>query len=98
MYKTLVQTGQDWHATEDVDELTEWLGETVRGVDSSLLDEWERLRDPELTPEELAVQTAQETCEYDVTANRRAFAVLVRNAAFAWVQALARGDASRLPA
>ncbi|MCC6437652.1 MAG: DUF3516 domain-containing protein [Acidimicrobiales bacterium] len=98
VYKTLVQNVPDWHATEDVDELTEWLGETVRGVDSSLLDEWERLRDPELTPEELAVQTAQETGEYDVTANRRAFAVLVRNAAFAWVQALARGDASRLPA
>jgi superfamily II RNA helicase len=97
VYKALVQNVPDWHRDEDLDELTDWLGETVRGVDSSLLDEWERLRDPELSPEELAEASASETGDYDVTANKRAFAVLVRNAAFAWVQALARGDASRLP-
>ncbi|MGE3356053.1 MAG: DEAD/DEAH box helicase, partial [Acidimicrobiia bacterium] len=98
VYKTLVQNVPDWHVDDELDELIDWLGETVRGVDSSLLDEWERLRDPDLSPEELAAQTERETGEYDVTANRRAFAVLVRNAAFAWVQALARGDAGRLPA
>jgi len=98
VYKALVQNVPDWHRTDELDELVDWLGETVRGVDSSLLDEWERLRDPDLSSEQLAEATAAETGEYDVTANRRAFAVLVRNAAFAWVQALARGDASRLPA
>jgi len=96
-YKALIQNVPDWHRSDELDELTEWLGETVRGVDSSLLDEWERLRDPDLTADELAEATAAETGEYDVTANRRAFAVLVRNAAFAWITALARGDASRLP-
>ncbi len=97
VYKALIQNVPDWHRTDEFDELTEWLGETVRGVDSSLLDEWERLRDPEITPDELADAGAAETGEYDVTANRRAFAVLVRNAAFAWIQALARGDAARMP-
>ena len=29
--------------TPPLDELTGWLGALVRGVDSSLLDEWERL-------------------------------------------------------
>ena len=33
--------------TEDLTDLIEWLGETVRQVDSSLIDEWERLRNPE---------------------------------------------------
>jgi len=97
VYKALVQNVPDWHRTDELDDLVDWLGETVRGVDSSLLDEWERLRDPDLSGEQLAEATAAETGEYDVTANQRAFAVLVRNAAFAWVQALARGDASRLP-
>ena len=32
--------------TEELDDLTEWLGELVRQVDSSLLDEWEALRRP----------------------------------------------------
>ena len=98
VYKTLVQNVPDWHRTEELDEVTEWLGETVRGVDSSLLDEWERLRNPDLSPAELATAAANETGEYDVTLNKRAFAVLVRNAAFAWVQALATGDETRLPA
>ena len=97
VYKALIQNVADWHRNDEFDDLTEWLGETVRGVDSSLLDEWERLRDPDLSPEELAAAIEAETGEYDVTANKRAFAVLVRNAAFAWVQALARRDSTRLP-
>ena len=32
--------------TDELLDLTEWLGELVRQVDSSLLDEWERLRHP----------------------------------------------------
>lgn len=98
VYKALVQNVPDWRRTEDLDELTEWLGESVRGVDSSLLDEWERLRDPDLTADKLEAETRAETGEHDVTSNPRAFAVLVRNASFGWVQALARRDAARLPA
>ncbi|QNN81730.1 DUF3516 domain-containing protein [Brachybacterium sp. Z12] len=33
--------------TEDLDDLIEWLGVLVRGIDSSLLDEWEALTHPE---------------------------------------------------
>ena len=36
--------------TESVEDLTSWLGELVRQVDSSLLDEWERLADPTAIP------------------------------------------------
>ena len=46
VYKALVQNVPDWHRTEELDEVTEWLGETVRGVDSSLLDEWEKVAQP----------------------------------------------------
>ena len=44
-YKALRQTVPDEAKTEELTDLIEWLGETVRQVDSSLLDEWERLRD-----------------------------------------------------
>ena len=33
--------------TEELTDLIEWLGELVRQVDSSLLDEWERLQQPD---------------------------------------------------
>src|SRR4051795_7805628 len=46
-YRTLRQTVPDAHRPPELDELIEWLGETVRQTDSSLLDEWEALSDPE---------------------------------------------------
>ena len=33
--------------TEEVTDIVEWLGELVRQVDSSLLDEWEQLTSPD---------------------------------------------------
>ena len=45
-YKALRQTVPDEAKTEELTDLIEWLGELVRQVDSSLIDEWERLRNP----------------------------------------------------
>ncbi len=42
-YRALVQNVPAERRTPQLDELTDWLGTLVRGVDSSLLDEWERL-------------------------------------------------------
>ncbi|MBO0803463.1 MAG: DUF3516 domain-containing protein [Nocardiopsaceae bacterium] len=76
-YKALRQTVPDEAKTGELADLTEWLGELVRQIDSSLIDEWERLShpDPE-SGEEVQVRPA------GVTANARAFKVLVRNAMF----------------
>ncbi len=43
-YKALVQTVPAAAVNERLAEITEWLGELLHEVDSSLLDEWERLR------------------------------------------------------
>ena len=50
-YRTLRQTVPDVHRTPELDDLVEWLGETIRQTDSSLLDEWEALSDPEHVPD-----------------------------------------------
>ncbi|MYI12899.1 MAG: DUF3516 domain-containing protein, partial [Acidimicrobiales bacterium] len=42
-YKALVRNVPEDRRTDDIVELTRWLGETVRTTDSSLIDEWERL-------------------------------------------------------
>ena len=80
-YKALRQTVPEEARTEELADLIEWLGELVRQVDSSLIDEWERLRNP----------AAEPTAPVDerppaVTGNRRAFRVLVRNALFRRVE------------
>ncbi|MET0316426.1 MAG: DUF3516 domain-containing protein, partial [Rhodococcus fascians] len=80
-YRALRQTVPPEARTEEVQDITEWLGELVRQVDSSLLDEWENLTDPGEEPE-----TRPEAYGGDspkpITANPRAFRVMVRNAVF----------------
>ena len=46
-YRTLRQTVPEQHRSPELEDLIEWLGETVRQTDSSLLDEWEALTDPD---------------------------------------------------
>ncbi|MDQ7909236.1 DUF3516 domain-containing protein [Phytohabitans sp. ZYX-F-186] len=90
-YKTLRQTVPDEAKTEELVDLVEWLGELVRQVDSSLLDEWERLRGGTDGPDaEVRVDEGPPA----VTRNARAFRVLVRNALFRRVElaALRRWD------
>ncbi|HEX9032607.1 MAG TPA: DUF3516 domain-containing protein [Streptosporangiaceae bacterium] len=83
-YKALRQTVPDEAKTEELADLTEWLGELVRQVDSSLLDEWERLANPEAADAAAASQLDERPPA--VTGNVRAFRVLVRNALFRRVE------------
>lgn len=90
--RAIRQTVPDEAKTEALRDIIEWLRELVRQVDSSLQDEWEQLTsgatadpgaEPVLPPR-----------PPDVTTNRRAFLVLVRNELFRRVQlaALQRDD------
>jgi len=90
-YKALRQTVPEEARTEELADLIEWLGEMVRQVDSSLLDEWERLRSGE---DVVVGGTRLEAAPPPVTGNKRAFRVLVRNELFRRVQlaALRRYD------
>jgi superfamily II RNA helicase len=75
-YKALRQTVPDEAKTEELTDLIEWLGELVRQVDSSLIDEWERLSHPD--PESAGIEAAPKS----LTWNTRAFRIIVRNALF----------------
>jgi hypothetical protein len=89
-YKGLVQNVPEDLKTDELLDLTEWLHELVRQVDSSLLDEWERLRHPdELAAAVEAGRPAIDTTPPPVTANARAFNVLVRNECFRRVELVA---------
>jgi hypothetical protein len=87
-YRALRQTVPADARTEDLEDLTEWLGELVRQTDSSLLEEWESLRlglPGGARGAEPPVGTEADGPP-PVTANRRAFRVLVRNALFRRVE------------
>jgi len=88
-YKGLVQTVPETAKTEEVYDLTEWLGVEIRAVDASLIEEWERLTDPD--QQDAATEHIAEEI-VDITRNKRAFRVMVRNELFRWVQWLARRE------
>ncbi|MDA8372262.1 MAG: DUF3516 domain-containing protein [Nocardiopsaceae bacterium] len=81
-YKAVGQTIPEEAKTEELRDLIEWLGELVRQVDSSLLDEWEQLTNPEEESAEAPVEDRPKP----ITANQRAFRVLVRNEMFRRVE------------
>ncbi|MBP2455290.1 DEAD/DEAH box helicase [Mycolicibacterium lutetiense] len=73
--------------TETLTDIVEWLGELVRQVDSSLLDEWEQLTSPD-QPHDVPV--AMPARPRPLTGNERAFTAMVRNALFRRVELFAR--------
>lgn len=101
-YRAASQTIPEDLKSEDLRDLIEWLGELVRQVDSSLLDEWEELRagtdngivDLPRHDDEPIVPPAPKR----LTSNTRAFRILVRNEMFRRVQLAAREDVDALSA
>src|SRR5205085_1801484 len=81
-YKALKRGVPDAVRTDEVEDITAWLGELVRQVDSSLLDEWAELTaGGDLAPPEPP----------KLTRSTRAFRVLVRNAMWHQVRLIALG-------
>ncbi|GEP42500.1 DEAD/DEAH box helicase [Brevifollis gellanilyticus] len=85
VYKVLAQTVPDTAKTEPVQEMEAWLAGLLRGTDSSLLDEWERLRDPNYQPDELEEKPAEAP---DITRNKREFTALIRTEIFRFLKPL----------
>ncbi|GAB3699601.1 DEAD/DEAH box helicase [Mariniluteicoccus flavus] len=91
-YRALRQTVPEAYRTEEIDDLLEWLGETIRQTDSSLLDEWEALTDPESVARAAAAHAAGKppAPPRPVTGNERAFRAMIRTAMFRRLELAAR--------
>jgi len=102
VWKVLAQTVPDEAKTEEVVEMETYFRELIRGIDSSLLEEWERLRDPDYVAAELGggADKPARPSSYDITRDAVAFRRLVRTAIFGFLQEVAARDwesaASRL--
>ena len=95
VYKVLRQTVPDGMKTDEVVEMELYLQDLVRRVDSSLLEEWERMRDPDFQSAsagepEPAVPGRDEPA--DVTRDARAFTAAIRTRVFALLRAWSIGD------
>jgi superfamily II RNA helicase len=102
-YKTLLQSVPEDLRDEAVDDVLAFLRATVRGADSSLLDEWEALLDPEASAEEKTRRLAAAQAHREALAARprdtggllrdpRALKARVRTELHRLLLALARRD------
>lgn len=88
VYKVLVQSVPDLAKDEGVNEIITYFAAIVRQVDSSLLDEWERMRNGSLSTGDVRPQ--QRAAEpWNVTTDPKQFTVLVRNEMYRLLRALA---------
>ncbi len=95
VYKVLGQTVPDGVKTDTVREMELYLRDMLRGVDSSLLDEWEKMRDPSYRPlgtggADLRPPRPEEPP--DVTRDAKAFTAAIRTRLFAFLRAWSIGS------
>jgi hypothetical protein len=81
------------HRSRELDEIIDWLGETIRQTDSSLLDEWESMTHPENPTVHTGVAAAPVR---PLSANETALRTMVRKAMWRRVQLAARDDVDGL--
>jgi superfamily II RNA helicase len=95
VFKVLAQTVPDSAKTDVVKEMELYLGTLIRQVDSSLLDEWEKMRDPNYVPrgqsKELRPPGAEEA-DQDITRDTKAFTAAIRNQVFSFLRGLVNAD------
>ncbi|MBK9138402.1 MAG: DUF3516 domain-containing protein [Verrucomicrobia bacterium] len=102
VYKVLKQTVPESAKNDQLREMELYLGTMIRAVDSSLLDEWEQMRDPEYE-RRVAAERAKisgvdlkppgaEEAAADITRDTKAFTAAIRNRIFTFLRGLVIGD------
>jgi superfamily II RNA helicase len=94
VFKVLAQTVPDAAKNDQAREMELYLATMIRQVDSSLLDEWEKMRDPNYQPAEAGEVRPPGAAEAaaDITRDTKAFNAAIRNRIFIFLRALAVAD------
>src|SRR5208337_854047 len=94
VHKVLTQTVPDAAKNDAVREMELYLGTMIRQIDSSLLDEWEKMRDPSYQraeTKEVRPPGAEEAAA-DITRDTKAFTAAIRNRIFTFLRGLVNRD------
>ena len=103
VYKVLSQTVPDGYKNEELLEMQDYLGDMIRRVDSSLLEEWEKMAHPEDYQKRLEAGTAEDEAEKafgadkaaaDITYDKKRFLNMVRQRIFQIMMSLQKQDFS----
>jgi superfamily II DNA or RNA helicase len=95
VYKVLGQTVPDGAKTDAVREMELYLGTMIRQVDSSLIEEWEKMRNPawQAQKEQPEVRPpGAEEADKDITRDVKRFTGAIRNRVFAFLRDAVSGE------
>jgi superfamily II RNA helicase len=94
VHKVMTQTIPDAAKNDTVREMELYLGAMIRQIDSSLLDEWEKLRDPSYQRDETKEvrPPGAEEADRDVTRDTKAFTAAIRHRVFSFLRGLVIAD------
>jgi hypothetical protein len=90
VYKVLTQTVPDTLKNDELFEIQDYLDEMIRRTDSSLLEEWEKLKNPEFVAEDQAPEKAfhADAAANDVTLDKKKFVASTRSRIFSFLSFL----------
>ena len=94
VYRVLAQTVPDAVKTDALREIELYLGAMIKQIDSSILDEWEKMRDPlyqRIEAPPIRPPGAEEA-DRDITRDVKVFTAMVRTRIFAFLRALVTAD------
>jgi hypothetical protein len=94
VFKVLTQTVPDAAKDDALREMELYLGAMLRQVDASLVEEWERLRNPQFVPAESKEirPPGAEAAARDVTRDAKAFTAAIRTQIFSFLRAWVNRD------
>src|SRR5205814_46730 len=94
VFKVLTQTVPDTAKNDAVREMELYLGTMIRQIDSSLLDEWEKMRDPNYARAETKEvrPPGAEAAAADITRDTKAFTAAIRTRIFTFLRGLVNCD------
>jgi superfamily II DNA/RNA helicase len=92
--KVLAQNVPDAGKNDQIREMELYLGSMIRQVDSSLLDEWEKMRNPNFQRAEMKEvrPPGAEEAAQDITRDTKAFTAAIRNRIFVFLRGLVVAD------
>lgn len=98
VHKVLCQTVPDAVKTDTLREMEIYLRTLLRQVDSSLVDEWEKMRDPNFqrAPTEEIRPPGADAAALDVTRDQKSFTAAIRNCVFTALRGLVMSDMEQI--
>ena len=92
VYKVLVQTVPESARTEEVISLIEYFREMLSQIDSSLLDEWEKIKNPELAMQKIKERNLEQELKEKAIQIEKTKKVIIKNEVMRALRLLANAD------